>query len=89
MGGAPAAGPWPSRFSGAYLVGPADPPQRVAWPTALSVALACRLSFLAGRALDAFYPLAYRLLRVEAGHFVETHLLEHRERSPVDFFPLV
>lgn len=45
--------------------------------------------FLAGRALDAFHPLAHRLLRVEAGHFVETHLLEHRERSPVDFFPLV
>lgn len=45
--------------------------------------------FLAGLNLDAFRPVAHRLLRVEAGHFVETLLLEHLERSPVDFFPLV
>jgi len=44
---------------------------------------------LAGQDLSAFYPLAHRLLRPVAGSFLETNLLQNREKSPVTFFPLV
>lgn len=44
---------------------------------------------IAGRDLSSFYPLAHRLLRPTAGSFLETHLLQNRDKSPVTFFPLV
>jgi ABC-type ATPase involved in cell division len=44
---------------------------------------------LAGQNLSSFYPLAHRVLRPVSGSFMETHLLQNREKSPVTFFPLV
>ncbi|MEJ2092850.1 MAG: hypothetical protein P8X65_11725 [Syntrophobacterales bacterium] len=44
---------------------------------------------LAGQDLSSFYPGAHRLLRPVAGSFLETQLLQNREKSPVMFFPLV
>lgn len=44
---------------------------------------------LVGRSLQAFYPLAHRVLKVEAGRLVDRHQVAARVRPLVNFLPLV